>query len=1100
MSPFKREGRNSHLVGEGADAGDLLFHEDENDEDDHHDDDDNENHLLMPTNSVINSGEGMDIQPSTPTSTFPGQIMDISQHPSTTQHTSRTGSTKPKTCDVQTTDDQLLKYLNLPICTESRMFREYVEAFFQFRHSMNFPSWLAPHKIRDLKGHCVTDSVYDYTTMWVPKPNSKEAKEEARPHYTPGMQQYWEIKKTRFDQIVLFKMGRFYEIFYIDACIAHTICDLRWMGDQKPHVGFPEQSLHLHAKRLVQNGYRVAVVEQMETPKELEERNRTTNAAKDKAVKREVNEVYTRGTLLHEDMLAPEARYLLALCFSTPSAGAVVETNQPDNKNVAIQDGETHSFGLCYVDVATCEFVIGFCEDGPDRVTLQTLLSKTTPVEILYCPPNTPMQAIKMFKLLPIPPQLSALPCQPSCVEAEQEIERYFATEKPDEAKAMLRDTCDAHVESLTAVASVCMYLRKNLIDKKVLNFAQIWSYSTFTQSRLLLDGNAIRNLEILQSQEGSEVNSLYGYLKHTSTAFGSRLLKKWICSPLCRAEDIDARLDCIDWFYDNQDMLQDLSQRLKNLPDVERLMCRVCMRGLESERGAVFFDNVHNTRLREFLELMDAFIDIEDMANCLVSRGNLPKRLGEVAQKLFPPVADKCRELRATIVQEDKGYKPAKGVDPEFDKHVAAVSQLQERLDGELESIAEELEMPLSFFKFTHTKFRYEVECPETLDKSKQRQLDITSTRKGFIRFHTDDIKELVESLETEEEALRDDFYPFMQRLFTRWYKFYDSFQAVLRLAAELDVLLSLAWARIRGAEPMCRPIIRNPSEDTAPILRLQNCRHPVAAKLLPDFVPNDTELCTANIPSSVLLVTGPNMGGKSTVLRQTCIAVVMAQLGSYVPAEECELSVVDKLFTRIGARDSILEGKSTFLVELEETSQLLRLAARHSLCMIDELGRGTSTFDGTAIALATLEHIALDIKCRCLFSTHFHLLCEEFRFIPNISNFHMAAHVDDHDGTVTFLYKFVGGACPKSYGMNVARLAGIDENVLRCATEKSSELEAITSEFHKLARYRALCRNVTSILDKGDDEELAELVRQNMQIQKDGAPIQPSTMTLSY
>jgi DNA mismatch repair protein MSH6 len=255
----------------------------------------------------------------------------------------------------------------------------------------------------------------------------------------------------------------------------------------------------------------------------------------------------------------------------------------------------------------------------------------------------------------------------------------------------------------------------------------------------------------------------------------------------------------------------------------------------------------------------------------------------------------------------------------------------------------------------YVNSKYQYEVECEECDEATfkKERGFDVTSTKKGYIRFHTAAIKGPVEQLEDIEQRAKDAVFPFMSALFKEFHSSYTLCSQAMELVAELDALLSLATASGNGL--LCRPTF---VESETPVLDLRGCRHPVAASTLGDsFVPNDTQLNTQEVPASALLVTGPNMGGKSTVLRQTCLAVVMAQVGCYVAADKAVITPVDRIFTRIGANDCLIEGKSTFLVELEETSALLTKATSRSLAVLDELGRGTSTFDGTAIALAVLS-----------------------------------------------------------------------------------------------------------------------------------------------
>lgn len=261
-------------------------------------------------------------------------------------------------------------------------------------------------------------------------------------------------------------------------------------------------------------------------------------------------------------------------------------------------------------------------------------------------------------------------------------------------------------------------------------------------------------------------------------------------------------------------------------------------------------------------------------------------------------------------------------------------------------------------------------------------------------------------------------------------------------------------------------------------PVLELKESRHPVVAKLKTNYIPNDIVLNGGSNPAPCSLVTGPNMGGKSTILRQTCISVIMAQIGCYVPASECKLTVVDKIFTRIGAYDLIIEGKSTFLVELEETADILNHSSEDSLVIIDELGRGTSTFDGTAISIATLEYISRIIKCRCLFSTHLHLLCDEFSNDTKVLPFHMDLKLNNETKSITFLYKFISGTCPKSYGMNVAQLAGIPQEVIDNSVALASDVESSTLFLRSISETKKLLMDV---LSQNDFSKIQEFFKSN-------------------
>ena len=319
---------------------------------------------------------------------------------------------------------------------------------------------------------------------------------------------------------------------------------------------------------------------------------------------------------------------------------------------------------------------------------------------------------------------------------------------------------------------------------------------------------------------------------------------------------------------------------------------------------------------------------------------------------------------------------------------------------------------------------------------------------------------------------------YPFTARLFQKFHSHQKEFTTAIRCIAELDVLCSMSIVSSHcdyGTPPVRPDIVALPSLDAAPVLELSQCRHPIAEKEMgrsggAGFVPNDTVTGTAGDGKpSVVLVTGPNMGGKSTVLRQTCLCVLMAQVGLWVHAESAKLSPVDRIFTRVGAQDSMIEGKSTFLVELEETSQILKHATRNSLAVIDELGRGTSTFDGAAIALAVLEYLTKRVRCRTMFATHYHLLAthQSAEVVP----MHMA--VDDSGEDLVFLYKLVPGLCPSSHGRNVAKMASLPSSVV----EEAAVVSEKWRETHEEQGPELLVKEIIRLAKEGDFGELGKL-----------------------
>jgi len=396
----------------------------------------------------------------------------------------------------------------------------------------------------------------------------------------------------------------------------------------------------------------------------------------------------------------------------------------------------------------------------------------------------------------------------------------------------------------------------------------------------------------------------------------------------------------------------------------------------------------------------------------------------------------------------------------------------IQNQLNKELANIRKKLKLNHAECVFEHAKYRFEVTVASSDCGNAHILFDDfheTSNKKGYKRFHTRQISELVAQLDSAEQKMKDSMFPFVSKIFKEFHQQHRAVSTAVNIVAEIDALISLSKASSPD-KPYCRPEFVERDE---PLLDLRGCRHPVQ-ETLHSFVSNDTQMGTENNVAQVLLVTGPNMGGKSTVLRQTCAAVLMAQIGCYVPADSCKMTTCDRIFTRLGANDAILEGKSTFLVELEECSIMLKHATKKSLCILDELGRGTSTYDGTAIAHSVLEQFANTIGCRCLFATHYHLLVDEFAHHSDIiAPYHMSAKICEETKDVTFLYKFTKGSCPKSHGMHVARLAGLETSVVDLSTEKAKEMELDSQKFSD----RVLFRRILAAQQKGDETLLKKL-----------------------
>jgi DNA mismatch repair protein MSH6 len=535
---------------------------------------------------------------------------------------------------------------------------------------------------------------------------------------------------------------------------------------------------------------------------------------------------------------------------------------------------------------------------------------------------------------------------------------------------------------------------------------------------------------------------------------------------------EIQSRQETVEFFVRHQDLARHLKAGLKSTPiDIERVTARVWSYALQAERHAVMYDDMTAKRLGEFKTLLKSYKGNFDLVAKAFSVGQtLPSRLTQIVRPpskggVFPDLEAVIDQLSGSVVEgtDPKNGKPKchpqVGADAQYDKITKQIEGVKQRLDAELSSIRAKHQSVSFMFAHRLPGFRYEVECEEkALPAAFFNTVDVTSRIKGGkVRFHTNSIKKYIAELEALEDQQGDCIFPFLSRLFQRFHGHQAQFRAALRCLSELDALLSVADASQKLSGSTCCPEIVAPESAESPgILELKECRHPVAASIMgTGFVPNDTDMNANGVPG-VLVVTGPNMGGKSTVLRQTCIAVLMAQLGCRVNCKSCRLTPVDRIFTRIGSYDTILEGKSTLLIELEETAAVMAHGTHRSLAVLDELGRGTSTFDGAAIASAVLDELTQNIGCLVMFATHYHPVSRAAAQSPKVAPFHMAANVDGNN-QMTFLYRFLPGLCPASYGHNVARLAGLPATVLQDALKKSAEFErgdgADAGELHRLA-----------------------------------------------
>nr|QIC49977.1 DNA mismatch repair protein Msh6-like protein [Actinia equina] len=980
--------------------------------------------------------------------------------------------------------------------------------------------WLKEQKRKDKHGRPMSHPDYDPKTLLVPASflSSKEV--------TPAMKQWWTLKSENFDTVLFFKIGKFYELYHTDAVIGVKELNLIYMKGNFAHAGFPEIAYDRYSDTLIQKGYKVARVEQTETPEMMKERCRKerTNSKYDQVVKREICAVTTKGTKMYSfrdgDCTDTEAAYLLA----------IKEKGYDDTV------GGGSVYGVCFLDTSIGKFHLGQFEDDRQASRLRTLIARHTPVQVLIprggltsktqhvlshelmstiteqlAPGSEFWDSSKTLKFL-----AEGTFFQQNKMDVESVVWPDLLKEMTSGDPHCLTAADDSEL-AISALGSVVWYLKRCLIEEELLSMGKFEKYQPldcmqdysknevkFAEGRqhLILDDVSLSNLDILPcGPDTSTEGTLLDRLDYCSTAFGKRLFKQWLCAPLCNPSAINDRLNAVEDLMTMPAAMADVKDILKALPDLERLLRKIHSMGSNSRahnhpdgRAILYNEDTYSKRkITDFLSTLEGFSNACSIVSVFKdSAENFKSKIlcqvvcyeERKGKGRFPHLENNLKFFKNAFdhakAKKDGVIVPKPGVNEPYDEALDDIKAGKSWFDQYLDKQRKRLNCR-SVVYFGSAKNRYQLEVPDSaLGKNTPDDYTLQSQRKGFRRYWTSEIEEhladLMDAEDRRDVALKDT----MRTIFQSFDEHYDMWDKAVQCLAVLDALVSLATYSSHGDGPMCRPEVVLPEVscdgDIQPFLEIREGRHPCISRTFSggDFIPNHTvvgivdnedesgSVSTDNALSTCVLVTGPNMGGKSTLMRQAGLITVMAQLGCYVPAEKCRLTPVDRVFTRLGAHDRIMAGESTFFVELSETSTILRHATRNSLVLVDELGRGTATFDGTAIACAVVRELSSNIRCRTLFSTHYHSLVEEFAGDPNVRLGHMACMVenDDEEGdpskeTITFLYKFVKGDCPKSYGFNAARLAGIPDEIISLAVHKSREFEETLDQIKLFKRF---------------------------------------------
>ena len=814
---------------------------------------------------------------------------------------------------------------------------------------------------------------------------------------TPAMQQYHRMKAEHPDCLLFFRMGDFYELFFEDAVVAARALEIALTsrskdkgGEPIPMCGVPHHAVTTYVGRLVKQGFRVALCEQMEDP-------RTAKGV----VKREVVRVVTPGTQLETTALdAAEAAFVLALA---PGPAAL---------------------GAAWIDATTGEFEVAQWEGASSWDRLRDDLGATRPRELIF-----PRGAVLPAWLTDATSSEGAIPRTEMDESAfdprggRRELSSHFGV------LTLEAFGCDAQPAAIAAGAAALRYLR----DTQKRDLIHVTSLRTrAAEDGLVIDALTRRNLELVENAvDGSRRGTLLDVLDLTRTAMGARRLRQWLLRPLVVLEPIQDRLDAVEELAFRTVERARLRDVLGDVQDLDRIVGRVSL-GTSSPRDL-------RALARSLRALPEAAAALEECQAPLV-RSEL--------KDLDPPL-DVAEDIEAIVVDEPpptvrEGGVVRAGVDPELDS-------LREISHGGRTTIAaiEERERARTGIASLKVRFNRVFGYYIEVSKSNLGAIPDDYIRKQTIaggeRFVTPELKEYEEKVLKADERIVAREAEIVEALRGRVASQARRIQASSGAVAALDTLAALA-------EVSCRHNYVKPRLSTGDELTFVEGRHPVMERVLSEpFVANDLHM--AEDAARLFILTGPNMGGKSTYLRQTALIVVMAQMGCFVPAREAKLGLVDRVFTRVGASDLILRGQSTFMVEMQETAHILRQATRRSLVLLDEIGRGTATFDGLSIAWAVAEHLARGgVGPKTLFATHYHELTDLAADLPGVGNLHVSAR-EWQDGVV-FLRKIEPGGSDRSYGIQVGRLAGLPAPVVVRAQEILGNLER--TEFDREGRPR--------------------------------------------
>ena len=839
-------------------------------------------------------------------------------------------------------------------------------------------------------------------------PRVKRGGTSADDKLSPAMRQYQQFKAQHPGYVLFFRMGDFYEMFWEDAKLASKVLGValtsRSRGglgaeDAIPMAGVPFHAVESYLRKMIAAGHKVAICEQTEDP-----------ALAKGVIKRDVVRLMTPGTLTDDPLLEGRAdNFLAAVALHITKANG-------------------YRAGLAWVELSTGACIAASGSEGQ----MLDEIARLRPAEVLVpeLPSGRPHDIANRIEQLGVRAVTSRPGWHFTPHHASEQIRRQWQARTAggfgfaDDDPAVL------------ATAAVLTYLE----ETQKTGLAHIRPLRRHVvEDHLSIDPASWRSLEVDRTiRSGGTEGSLLSAIDRTRTAMGGRLLRQWLRTPLCDPEHILARQAAIAALLDSPATLRAVVEKLENVCDIERIIGRLAV-GRASPRD-----------LSALAKCLNALPELLDKLQSLSQANEVAPELAE----LRPFCAEQAKYLAGAVKSDPpphlrEGGLIADGFDPELDRLRDIGSNSQQWLAKYQARLAAESNIPSLRVGFNKV-FGYYIEVTESHREKAPAHWSRKQTVKNAERYVTEELKKF------EDEALgaQDKAIALEQKLFEQIRQTLlpqvGTFQELAYGLARIDVLSSLA--ALASDRRYCRPAISDQR-----VLEIIDGRHPVLEQQLgSEFVANDTHF---SADDSLSLITGPNMAGKSTYIRQVALITLLAQVGSYVPAKSCTLGLADRLFTRIGASDELHTGQSTFMVEMTETANILNNATRKSLVILDEIGRGTSTLDGLSLAWAIAEHVAANVRCRTLFATHYHELTDLAQRFKGVKNLNVA--VREWEDQVVFLHRIVEGGTDRSYGIHVARLAGVPRPVLDRARQLLTELAV-----HHVAHNRAASNR------KKDDE----------------------------